>query len=172
MTKVNKICGNCGKQFQADSREHNRGNAKYCSLSCVAIARIYKKNIKRNCVYCRNSFLAGSVEAKYCSKSCKAKNYRKQQITNEYHTKTLQRILKHLSCEICGWNEAPRDLHHIIPVSDGGKNKLNNVIIVCPNHHRMFHNNLVSEEAVLTALKSRLSLHPELYQEQDALAGD
>lgn len=171
MKYLEKLCKKCNKTFLVDVREHNRGNGKYCSIQCSAKDRIRLKNIERTCVYCYNLFLAGSKEAKYCSRSCKLKNYRSKQITLKYHSKTLQNILGHLPCEICGWKEATRDLHHIIPISKGGKNTMQNVIVVCPNHHRMFHHNLVSEEAIQNAFKFRLSLHPEFFPEQDAQAG-
>ena len=45
MRKISKICTTCNKPFEADSREHNRGNAKYCSLSCAA--KNQKRLIKR-----------------------------------------------------------------------------------------------------------------------------
>ncbi len=170
--KIIKECTNCHKSFEADIREHNRGNAKYCSLSCCAKSPKKLKSYNKICINCNNSFVSNSNDSKYCNKLCKQQYYRKQQITKNYSTKTLQRILGHLSCEICGWNDSTRDIHHILPVSQGGKNTLDNVIVLCPNHHRMIHNNLVSKEIVETTLKLRLSLHPEFTLEQDALAGN
>jgi predicted restriction endonuclease len=173
MKTIEKTCLTCNNTFNADTREHNRGNAKYCSLSCVAKQQVNKiKNINSICIYCQTTFLSGSKESKYCSNSCKQKYYRKTQVTNEFATKSLQRILGHLPCELCGWDTTTRDVHHILPVNEGGKNTLDNVIVVCPNHHRMYHKQLISEEATSAALKLRLSLHPYLYKEQDALAGN
>ena len=175
MKTIQKTCITCSNTFMADPREHKRGNAKYCSISCGAKNRATKaKTINSVCTYCNTSFLSGSKEAKYCSNSCKLKSYRKNQITNEFATKSLQRILSHLPCELCGWDATTRDVHHIVPVSQGGKNTLDNVIVVCPNHHRMYHKHLISEEATAAALKLRLSLHPYLYKdkEQDAHAGN
>ena len=34
MAKTEKKCNYCGKVFLAENKEINRGNAKYCSLSC------------------------------------------------------------------------------------------------------------------------------------------
>jgi 5-methylcytosine-specific restriction endonuclease McrA len=42
-------------------------------------------------------------------------------------------------CEVCGWNEAPCDIHHIIPLSEGGSDVFENYICLCPNHHRIRH---------------------------------
>ena len=41
------------------------------------------------------------------------------------------------SCKICGWKEASCDVHHILPVKDGGKNTLQNGIVLCPNDHKL-----------------------------------
>jgi hypothetical protein len=172
MRKISKVCTTCSKPFEADIREHNRGNAKYCSLSCAAKNQKRLITYDKICINCNKAFVSKCADSKYCHKDCKQKYYRKQQLTKDYSTKSLQRILGNLPCEICGWNECTRDIHHILPISKGGKNTLNNVIVLCPNHHRMAHNNLISEEAVSTAFKFRLSLHPELYLEQDALAGN
>lgn len=172
---IEKKCLTCNEKFTAALSEHTRGYAKYCSISCGRAGKNYIKNIDCTCFYCGNKFKAASNEAKYCSKNCKQKNYRKQQITLEFGTKALQNTIGHLPCEIpgCGWKEATRDIHHLVPITNGGKNTLDNVIVVCPNHHRMFHHNLISKEAVQAAFKLRLYHHPELYtQEQDARAGN
>jgi 5-methylcytosine-specific restriction endonuclease McrA len=42
-------------------------------------------------------------------------------------------------CSKCGWNEATCDAHHIVPVSDGGKNIIPNCVIICPNCHAKEH---------------------------------
>ena len=172
---IEKQCLTCNKTFEAILSEHKRGYAKYCSISCGKRNKVYEKTVISTCVFCNNTFKSKSHDAKYCSKICKQKNYRKQQVTAQFGSKALQNMLGYLPCEIpgCGWKEATRDLHHLIPVGKGGKNTLDNVIVLCPNHHRMFHHNLISEETVTTAFKLRLYHHPELYtQEQDALAGN
>ena len=35
--KIIKQCVECNSNFEADTREINRGNAKYCSLKCSGI---------------------------------------------------------------------------------------------------------------------------------------
>lgn len=55
--------------------------------------------------------------------------------------RTMIKILKRCNCEcaICGWNESTCDVHHIIPKSEGGNDENDNLILVCPNHHRILH---------------------------------
>ncbi|MGV8961856.1 MAG: HNH endonuclease [Candidatus Saccharimonadaceae bacterium] len=157
-----KLCQTCGKPFQADNRELKRGNAKYCSRSCSARAP-KKLQYPTICKHCGVDFLSASVNAKYCSDSCKQKNYRAKQksISDEsISIKTLYKLFKDIPCELCQWNETSRDLHHIIKVSQGGTNELNNLICVCPNCHRMIHNNLVSKDSILNAIKIRTISSP------------
>lgn len=48
-----------------------------------------------------------------------------------------------LNCAICGWDGfgwiEMVEAHHIIPFKDGGKVVEGNIIMLCPNHHRMVH---------------------------------
>lgn len=44
-------------------------------------------------------------------------------------------------CFQCGWNEVTCDVHHIIPVSNGGLNTLKNAKVICPNCHAKEHRN-------------------------------
>lgn len=58
-------------------------------------------------------------------------------------------ILKELysfRCQVCGFDFKPRygipysETHHVIWMSRGGIDHSNNIIVVCPNHHRIIHN--------------------------------
>ena len=40
-------------------------------------------------------------------------------------------------CSICQAHAI--DVHHITAVSDGGTNDLENLMVICPNHHREYH---------------------------------
>lgn len=82
--------------------------------------------MKKECLYCNNEFQADLREVNRGNAN--------------YNFLLLQ------PCAICGWNKASCDVHHIIPVSNGGKNEITNLITLCPNCHRMVHRNLISEE--------------------------
>lgn len=51
----------------------------------------------------------------------------------------VSRIYYGESCTECGWNEGTCDVHHVIHVSKGGKNTVNNAKVLCPNCHRKVH---------------------------------
>lgn len=170
MSKIEKICQTCNKSFLADSREINRGNAKYCSLSCVGKA---PKQLQYNqiCKHCGKEFLSASKNAKYCSNSCKQKNYRikqKSTIEQDYSIKHYYKIFENIPCEICNWDKSARDLHHIIEVSNGGTTEINNLICVCPNCHRMIHSNLISKDDLLKIIENRTISSSYNIQEPDA----
>ena len=45
-------------------------------------------------------------------------------------------------CEACGWGWSGRPLvqvHHIVPVSVGGGNEDDNLVVLCPNCHAIAH---------------------------------
>lgn len=157
MAKIEKECQFCGTLFQADTREVNRGNAKYCSLSCAA--KVSKTlQYKQVCKHCGQEFMSASKAAKYCSDSCKQKNYRARQKSlseNGVSIKSYYKIFENVPCELCSWDKTTRDLHHIIEVANGGTNELSNLLSVCPNCHRMIHNNLISEDDIRDIIENR-----------------
>ncbi len=152
-----KKCKHCGKIFKAQNRELKRGNAKYCSLSCAA--QIPKSlQYSQICKHCGTNFNSSRKDAKYCSNICKQKNYRlRAKNPNEHNLsiKYFYKLFENTPCELCQWNATSRDLHHIIPVANGGHTLLNNLICVCPNCHRLLHKNLISENDIHNAIKNR-----------------
>lgn len=173
MKTITKICNFCTKEFSADLREHKRGNAKYCSLACF---RKYRNSIRKKkrckCIQCFTYFESISPTAKYCCKSCKYKHYRSIMFTTQGLTKKLQTTLLELPCFNCQWLLGPRDVHHIIPVCEGGKNELSNLITLCPNCHRLAHRNLLSKEKLLQLLKNWTISSSSNNEEMDAISGN
>lgn len=45
-------------------------------------------------------------------------------------------------CQICGMEDI-LEVHHRIPIKNGGSNEANNLMILCPNHHAMIHMGLL-----------------------------
>jgi predicted restriction endonuclease len=48
-------------------------------------------------------------------------------------------------CQVCGFTFRTKDgtdyaeAHHIRPVSAGGPDHADNILVLCPNHHRQLH---------------------------------
>ena len=43
------------------------------------------------------------------------------------------------ACERCGWDKARCDVHHRVARYDGGLNTIRNGEVICPNCHRVAH---------------------------------
>jgi 5-methylcytosine-specific restriction endonuclease McrA len=50
------------------------------------------------------------------------------------------RLRDHGKCRFCG-SDRYLELHHIVPVSQGGENTVENLITVCSAHHKFIHEN-------------------------------
>lgn len=81
----------------------------------------------------------------HCDK-CKRKVVHYKDINNltsikDLSKRTITKVLTRANkgCSICGWNESTCDIHHIVPKSKGGTNENSNLIVVCPNCHRIIH---------------------------------
>ena len=87
-------------------------------------------------------------------------NYKKSPVTIlDLSKRTVQKILKraNLSCSICGWNQASCDIHHIIPKSKNGTDRMENLIVICPNCHRSIHTH--GEKYISTSSLNEKSLN-------------
>ena len=47
-------------------------------------------------------------------------------------------LKKYASCCICHWDRGTIDLAHKKPAVEGGQYAFDNIIPLCPNHHRLF----------------------------------
>lgn len=126
-----KICAQCGNTFECDS-PYSR---KYCSLSCQRRATINASNSKHKeklSVYNHKGKIAPLLIERYGHK-----------------------------CAICGWQAFKEsfavidgtaykangnEIHHIVPVRAGGLSEWDNLILLCPNHHKLANMGLISAE--------------------------
>lgn len=74
---------------------------------------------------------------KLCTKHHRIK-YGMKQNGHKYSGTELDGFTKK-HCQRCGWNESYCDIHRIKNGKDGGKYELKNIIILCPNCHRIEH---------------------------------
>jgi 5-methylcytosine-specific restriction endonuclease McrA len=50
-------------------------------------------------------------------------------------------------CCVCDW-PFKSDLHHIIARNKGGRSGKDNFILLCPNHHRLIHQDIITIEQI------------------------
>ena len=119
MERIIKYCAYCGTQLTSEQR-HNI----YCSQNCANLMR-QKKKI--------TAWLSGEDNG-----NCK----------NGQLSETIRNYLLNKAdyrCELCGWNKVnpvtnkvPLEIHHID--GDYENNKLENLLVLCPNCHSLTPN--------------------------------
>jgi len=125
------------------------------------------------CPVCGRQFHPTNWNQKYCSTKCARQAQAKQNMSHivrrsQIKSSIPQRILYafHFQCCVCGWN-IPQDFedvdyqpqhgcefHHIVPVSKGGENTLDNIVLLCPNCHKMAHAGMFNDDALRKRTKT------------------
>jgi HNH endonuclease len=147
-------CIDCGETIYVLLNRHNKevrcNNCfeKSCSHICDKCGQPFRKNIKKSKIN----------RPKHCN-DCKRKvihHYDKDELVSILNVakKTITKILKRAKqpCAICNWNETVCDIHHIISKKYGGSDNLENLIVVCPNCHRIIHS---TRKYVIDFLKTK-----------------
>lgn len=130
--EATKVCPECGKEFTYQS--YRGTERKYCSLACQRRATANSHNKRtpaRVSNYGHKGYLAKTIIHRYNG-----------------------------HCAICGWRATDElitvkgrrqpaygnEIHHIVAVEDGGKATEDNLILLCPNHHKQANMGLISIE--------------------------
>jgi len=130
--------------------EVNKSNPKkFCCKSCGVSYNNRKRKKFNNCTNCKEQI---DGNKKYCNNKCQQEFQRKEifdkiekgEYTTE-HTKIYKTYLISIhgeKCMECGWKEVnkysgkiPLELHHVDCNPDN--NKVDNLQILCPNHHAL-----------------------------------
>jgi len=134
-------CVICGKEFHT-----NRFWQKTCSGECRRELRHMRDvenrrkrlgrsgEIEKVCIECGKVFKTFRKQQKYCSKECK----HVARARFNYHFEKAKKMIKDKKCIVCGFDKVI-EYHHIIPYSEGGTNDVENIAVLCPNHHKMIH---------------------------------
>lgn len=98
-----------------------------------------------------------SNNTKYCSEKCARKAEAEQNIERiAYRANKINKVSHFVyrayncKCAICGWQATEEliiskgkiqyahgnEIHHIHPLAKGGTETANNLILLCPNHHK------------------------------------
>ena len=142
------IAGNLGRK-QSQATKNKRSNTML--LLYKNKSRIYHTY---DCENCNSQFKTTKKvrkERKALCSECKriTKSLDITKITTIFalSKKTMIKILNrlNLSCFNCGWNKTVCDVHHIIPRHKGGNDEHDNLTYICPNCHRLAHNNKIEK---------------------------
>jgi 5-methylcytosine-specific restriction endonuclease McrA len=162
---VSKPCLHCGNPVP-DRGPKRVAAAKFCSNACKFAAQRARSaldgtgRLTKACEVCGTKFsYYASVrpQAAYCSASCKSTGHSRRLYGvlspsgkgSTYRKGIRGKFLDR--CALCGWNEGPNDVAHIVARKDGGANTFENVIMLCPNHHRLFDSGQIAVEAIRAA---------------------
>lgn len=161
MKTIRKVCPICNTEFDAPLREINRGNAKVCSRQCGYISSSQKKkkiNVPNTeCSYCKKLFYKNP--SKMCSSKsglyfcCRKHKDAAQRIDSGFNTmwpshyksgtsvKYRKFALEYYGsyCQVCGYRKHPciLQVHH--KDSNRTNNKIENLLVCCPNCHMEQH---------------------------------
>lgn len=155
---IKKPCIICNTVFDAEIKELNRGNAKFCGRECFHKHRKQNKKPKEpNCkcaqcekpIYKRPSKIKASKSGLvFCDRACKEaaqkiggiKEIQPSHYTNvrKNYRVTAKENLPNC-CAECGYDKYPEVLqvHHID--RDRSNNDIENLVILCPTCHEVDH---------------------------------
>jgi len=157
-------CKFCLKDIQ-------NNNKTYCNTICrnknQSINPTHGKPSKTEgkCLICGALFiynLSMRPNAVACSKACRS-IWHGQQATGKLFkygnyscVQTFRQMARKIflpECAICGWNDASCDVCHIIASKNGGEDTFDNVVLLCPNHHRVYDAGKIHMKEIVAARK-------------------
>jgi hypothetical protein len=130
-------CENCGDTFHV--KPHRASTARFCSKPCFFAWRFGRP--------------AHTIPPRFGDAN---PNYRGS--SNQTTARQLAFSRYGRRCMVCGWETAV-DVHHVTPVRHGGTNDVENLAVLCPNHHRMADAGLLTQTE-LTALVRAAAAQP------------
>jgi len=139
--RVKVKCFNCGKTFSCSKSKIERNKNHFCTRGCY---NHYVENqifVTCTCIGCGKSFITKRARSKtrlYCVKSCynKNRNSTSKQTVNNYRRRALETYEP--QCKICSYGiEAVLNVHHID--EDRKNNEIENLVVLCPTHHKEVH---------------------------------
>ena len=152
-------CKNCGKESQVAGDGKSEGLCRSCYIKiiwkpklieCRRCKRTKKHQAKGLCQGCYNSvFQIENI------KKSNAKRYHK--IDHELYKKATQK------CIICGFDKIV-DLHHVD--MNHKNNSPENLIGLCPNHHKMLHHREFRKE-MFKILQEKGFQPPKIYEDDE-----
>lgn len=161
--KQNSECVVCKSGFYARPNIKANGGGKYCSRECYLIAT--NKNIYpivKKCIFCGKDIIITEKtyrNKKFCSSSCSAtySNSRRKGVKYKVRASIRDLAIKTYGhkcmIENCCY-EKIIDAHHIVYSSQNGDNSFENIILLCPNHHREVHKKFISKQELKDTIKN------------------
>lgn len=135
---------NCENPKCNNDHDGSYGSGRFCSRSC-ANTNVHSEETKRR--------IGESLKERLNNPLLKSKL--DVNTLYELSSRTIRKVLKrmNLGCSVCGWKEGVGDLHHINGRKIKDADNHNNLTYVCPNHHRLIHENKINKKTIITLEK-------------------
>lgn len=155
-----KVCANCNREFHR--KYTSKSLAPYCSTDCAKRDNYRATDLSvKLCKKCNKGFRSAQSRQVYCSETCSSQV--RYQNVNALRKITYWDVLSrdNFQCQYCGKTPTQHGitLHidHIKPKSDGGKDKLDNLVTACSecNLHKS-HRPLICEVVFKQRLQQNL----------------
>jgi hypothetical protein len=161
MPQEPRNCPRCGKELPRLKPSH-RARVVHCSQKCAQAARAEALKITVPCEGCSTPIETTVKQGRrFCSVQCANTAMAIARIVRPLRgveanrgRRNAKRVLPQC-CEICGWDEDTVDSAHIIPVRDGGSHGVDNIVMLCPNHHRLFDHGKIPASTLLAIVQAR-----------------
>jgi 5-methylcytosine-specific restriction endonuclease McrA len=147
------VCDNCGEAYHTRKSHYERRNRHFCKRECYSEFRKNKLPLEEQHSY-KGVRKTGETKQIYHKRYCKnhpeniahlkANRYARERGAVGTHTLKEWNALKekgNYKCAICG-EEKKLTKDHIIPLSKGGNNFIENIQPVCRNCNSKKHNKL------------------------------
>lgn len=164
----------CANRHNSNKNREERNKKISASLLKIVRPPQPKRIFEYTCEKCGVAFRGEKIRKSY-KKHCLACRRPERKRTKVGSTsildvskRTVMKILRraNIGCSICQWNAASCDIHHIIPKREGGTNDMSNLIVICPNCHRMAHEKIYSRELLFDkSIKTTLPNWQEYYNQ-------
>jgi len=117
--------------------------SRYCSIPCKLQAQYGRKRVPEmsfTCKICKIEFKARRKNSKTCGAIPCKRAYAnlmggKFANTRNHYEKAFKKCGIQKVCDLCPYEYI--DYHHINPIREGGSDELDNLALLCPNHHRL-----------------------------------
>jgi hypothetical protein len=142
LPRVSRICPSCHRSFTVEGHKVAYGWGKYCSVDCKNRAQV--KRITVPCDACGTPITGKPSRFRrnahsFCNEKCAAR-WRTTHVSSIRFWKSIQanqRAAYGHACVVCGWDRCV-EYAHIIPAAKGGTVHIDNIVVLCPNHHVLF----------------------------------
>lgn len=154
-------CPICGAKIPIDAPS----TKVYCSEHCARIAHRRSEYAKRDRAIRDNSisrreryglYITYAQECAICRFSLRTKRIITATLLAWYLGNDYARLLATQEQRVdarAALKQASGgcELHHIVPISEGGSPGVNNTILLCPNCHKKVHRGIISQQQLLDA---------------------